>query len=269
MSGVVKEEKRGLFAEIFSRKNLFSLILIAVAGVMITVLGILTSQEVLRIVPLYVSLAVGMLQAGANRYANLLGGLNSILYAVVYFSFGLYAMTIYCVLVSFPVQIITFIRWSRSAYKSSTMFKRLTPVQLVILLIAFALCYIAINFILTNTDAKYPLIDNASTLVGIVTMLLSMLSFREYSWFMLAGSFISIALDISMMQDHPAQITYLVFSIYSLICVMRQFFSVRRLYREQTEERCVDADVTIVSGDENGNSRCSVAEGSQDSAGER
>ena len=38
------------------------------------------------------------------------------------------------------------------------------------------------------------------------------------------------------MQDYPAQITYLIYSFYSLICIGRQFFSVRKLFAEQKKE---------------------------------
>jgi hypothetical protein len=40
-------------------------------------------------------------------------------------------------------------------------------------------------------------------------------------------------LNFATMQSNPEQITYVIFSFYSIICVTIQFFRVRRLYAEQ------------------------------------
>ena len=71
--------------------TVLSVIMIMITGILITLTGVLFHQSVQRMIPLYVSLVVGMLQSRANRYANLIGGINALLYAVVYFYFGLYA----------------------------------------------------------------------------------------------------------------------------------------------------------------------------------
>ena len=71
---------------------LLSVIMILTTAIFITVTGILSHQSILRMIPLYVPLGVGILQSRANRYANLVGGINALLYAVVYFYFGLYAI---------------------------------------------------------------------------------------------------------------------------------------------------------------------------------
>ena len=76
---------------LFNKENLPLLCMIGVTAVLITVTGILFHQSPLRILPLYISLFVGMLQAQANRYASLLGGLNSLLYMLVNIYLGLYA----------------------------------------------------------------------------------------------------------------------------------------------------------------------------------
>ena len=99
--------------QFFTKDNLPRLCLMAVTAVLITVTGIIFRQSFIRILPLYVSLLVGLLQSRANRYASLLGGLNSILYTLVYIYLGLYASAGYALLFSFPLQIVTFILWSR------------------------------------------------------------------------------------------------------------------------------------------------------------
>ena len=83
----------------------------ACTGVLITVTGVYFNQSFLRILPLYNSLVIASLQSRVNRYSNLLGSINSLLYTVVYFHYNLYASALSALLFSFPMQMITFIRF--------------------------------------------------------------------------------------------------------------------------------------------------------------
>ena len=103
-------------------KNIYSYLLMAVSFVLITFFGIKYSQDFLQILPLYVSLIVMILQIRVNRYAFLLGGLNSVLYAVVYFFYKLYGSALYSITVSFVMQIATFVSWGKHSYKKRQRF---------------------------------------------------------------------------------------------------------------------------------------------------
>ena len=87
--------------------------------------------------------------------------------------------------------------------------------------------------ILTAVGGGYIILDALMMLIGVFTMVLTYLSFVEYSWFMMCTGVVSIILDAVMMADNPARITFLVFSVYSMICVTMQFITVQKLYREQ------------------------------------
>jgi len=210
--------------------------LAVITAVLITVFGIIYNQPVIRIIPLYVSLTVGLLQSTANRYASLIGGLNSLLYAFVYYILGLYASAGYALIFSFPVQIATFIRWSKNSYRSSTQFRSMTNLQRLLVLIGFAVCFAVLYVILGMLGSDYQLLDNISSLMGILISFLTMLAYIEYSWLMIPSGIITIMLNLQTMVNHPGQITYLIFSLYSIICIIRGFFSVRRLYREQKSD---------------------------------
>jgi len=82
-------------------------------------------------------------------------------------------------------------------------------------------------------DSNYQLLDNISSLLGILNCFLTMFAFIEYTWLSFPSGILSIALNIATMQDHPEQITYVIFSFYSFICIIRGFIRVRKLYREQ------------------------------------
>ena len=213
--------------------RIFSFVLLIACAIAITVTAIIFKQKILLIIPLYVSLVVGMLQSRANRFSYLLGGINCIIYTVAYLIMGLYASATSALLFSCPIQIITFLRWSKRSYKQSTEFKTLKPIQWMLGIIVFAVCFTIMNFALDAADAKYPLLDNLTTMVGLAVSLLSLLSFREYSWLMLVTGFLNLLLFAVMMSDDPAQSTYFIYAINSMICVIAQFFSVRKLYSEQ------------------------------------
>jgi len=219
--------------DIFTRLNLSRFCMIGVTAVIITVTGILFRQSVLHILPLYVSLIVGMLQSRANRYAYLLGGLNSILYMLVYLYLGLFASAAYCLLFSFPMQIATFIKWGHNRRGHSTVFRRMSGKLRILISAGFLAAFVILYFVLKATGASHQLLDNLSSLLGTLTAVLTMLAFIEYTWIMLPSGLISIALNIATMTTHPEQITYLVYSIYSFICIVQQFFRVRKLYAEQ------------------------------------
>ncbi|MBQ3591987.1 MAG: nicotinamide mononucleotide transporter [Clostridia bacterium] len=219
----------------FSKDNLPRLCMIAVTAVLITITGILYRQSFLRILPLYISLFVGALQSRANRYASLLGGCNSILYTLVYWYLGLYASAGYALFFSCPVQIATFVRWSRNKYGSSTRFRRMNGKQRVLVAAGFLLCFAVLYVVLKLAGSSHQLLDNLSSLLGILISILTMLAFIEYTWLMLPSGIISICLNIATMAEHPEQITYVIFSLYSIICVTQQFFRVRKLYQDQQQ----------------------------------
>lgn len=195
--------------------------------------GVIFHQSLFRLIPLYVSLVVGLLQSRANRFSYLLGSLNCIIYTVVYISLGLYASAASALLFSCPIQMITFWQWSKRSYKQSTEFRTLKPIQWLLGSIGFAVCFLLVQFVLKTANSNYPTLDNLGTIVGLTVSLLSLLSFREYSWLMLVTGVINLILYTVMTADNPAQITYLIYAVHSMICIIGQFFSVRRLYAEQ------------------------------------
>ena len=216
-----------------SRRNIITIILIAVTAIAITVTGIAFKQKAIRIIPLYVSLIIGMLQARANRYSYIMGALNSIVYAGVYFSLGLYASMLSALLVSFPVQTVTFVRWSKHSYKHSTEFRKLSAKQWAFVVSLFVVSFTALCFIMSAVGSNYMIIDNVASILGIFVYFLTLFAFREYSYLMLLTGVINIVLNTRLTLDDPSMITYLIYSLYSMTCIVMQFFSVRKLYIEQ------------------------------------
>ena len=223
------------------RQNRFSLCLSLIAMIAILWTGMVYDQHVFRMIPIGVSLLVGVLQTKANRYACLIGGCNSVLYAVVYASFGLYASAASALFVSCPFQLVTFVRWNKRAYRHSTEFRSLKKKQWLLLAIVFIVSFLGMYLLLSAVSSKHRLWDVAGTLVGFFVSVLTLLRYREYSWLILPSSVLGLGMNVSLMLEDPAQVTYVIYSIQSAICQILQFHSVRKLYREQqkNKEECI------------------------------
>lgn len=150
-----------------------------------------------------------------------------------YFAYGLYGMAAYALLVSFPIQIVSFLRWKKHAYRSSVELKKLTGKQRVLAVAGFTGIWVLLYLILKQAGAAYVLLDNTVTLFGICISFLQMFAFLEYTYRMIPSGLVTLALSIRMLPEHPEQIAYLIYSIYSLICVTVQLVNARKLYRLQ------------------------------------
>ena len=147
--------------------------------------------------------------------------------------FKLYSSALYSLLYSFPFQLITYIRWGRKAYGSSTIFKSLDVKKWILILVMFSVTWICLFVIFTKMGSKYIPMDITVTIAGILTTLLTMMSFYDYIYFQLLGGLASIILYIQMLPETPGQTTYLVLSLYSFMCMVRAAITVRKLYKEQ------------------------------------
>ena len=216
-----------------SKKDIFIFILMICTGVLITATAIYNKQNFLQIMPLYVSLIIGMLQSRVNRFASLMGSINSLFYGVVYFYFNLYGSALSAVLFSCPIQLLTFIRWNKNKWENSTVMRKLTAKQRILLSVGFVAVLVAMWIILPLLGSEYVFLDSVTTLLGIVIYFMTMFAYVEYTVLMLINGVIGIALYITMVGDNSEIATHLIFSVYSLICIIFAFFEARKLYKKQ------------------------------------
>lgn len=212
-------------------------IMIAATFCLILAAGILTKQNPLFMVPLFVSLIVMALQAEVNRAAFLIGGINSCIYAAVYTYMGLYGTAASALLFSCPFQLVAFFNWKRKAYGKATVFKRLSVRMRLILGVAAVLVFGIVQAVLMQLGSDYAVLDNVSFVNGVLVNVLSVLAYIEYIYLQFLGGFLTIALNVQVMLSKPAHSTYLIFSLYSLCCLAIAFRNVRRLYKEQQSRR--------------------------------
>ena len=219
-----------------SKKDIFIFVLMGITAVSITAAGIYFKQSFLNILPLYNSLVVGMLQSRVNRYASLVGSINSLLYGAVYFYYGLYGSLFSAVLFSFPIQLLTFLRWNKNKWKHSTVLRKLTAKQRILLAVGCVATLVIMWIVLPLIGSQYVFLDSLTNIIGIVIYFLTMFAFVEYTFLMVINGIIGIALYVQMLGETPEMTTYLIFSIYSFICIVLAFFQARKIYKNQQAE---------------------------------
>lgn len=219
-----------------SKKDIFIYFLMALTGILITVTGIYYKQSFLRILPLYNSLIIAMLQSRVNRYSNLFGSVNSLLYAAVYFYYKLYASFFSALFFSFPMQMITFIRWNKNKWESSTVLKKLSWNKRFILLAVYGVSLVAMWKLLPMLGANYAFLDSATNILGVFVLFLTMFAYIEYTTCMIINGLIGIVFYVAMLESTPETAPFLIFSVYSFICITFAYFEAKRLYKKQNEK---------------------------------
>ena len=216
------------------RQNWPLFTMLAVTGVAITVTAIIFKTPPLNILPYYNSLIIMALSARANRYALVMGGVNSILYGFVNLSFNLPGQAAYCFLFSFPVQIITFILYTRRRYGSSTLFRKMKWGMRGLIALGFAVCWVGTMTVLKMLGGSYAGLDTTITLFGLLITFLTMFAFVEAPFLNVFNGLISIIQFVRMIVDgNIERIPFLIFSVYSFICVVMGLVRTIKLYREQ------------------------------------
>ena len=217
-------------------KGLKSILAIA-AFIAITISAIMFNCDIYRIIPLYISLVVMFLQMRASRISFLLGGCNAIYYAAVYFYLKLYGIALYSLLVAFPIQIITYIRWKKRAYAHTTILKRLKNKTRFIWVSGFMAVWLALYYLLYNLGSEYIILDNSAAVIGTAANLASLLYLIEFPYIQSVTHVINIILNAQLISNDPKQWTYLIYYFYALACAIISAVYMQRLYNKQKAER--------------------------------
>lgn len=217
-------------------KDKKKIIIIAITGIAILTAGILCKQEFFLMIPLFISLFVMAFQSEANRFGALVGAINSLIYAVAYIYMGVYASAASAALFSFPIQLMTFFRWQKNAYKSTVVFKKMNTKMRWIAFSVLILLWAVLTAVFIHLDYEYALLDSITFLLGFVTPVLTMLAYVEYTYLWIFSSAVNILLSIQMVVNDYRQTTYLIYAVYSFYCIICAFLNVHKFYKEQQEK---------------------------------
>ncbi len=216
------------------RQNRGLFIMLAVTAVAITAAAIIFKQPPFRVLPLYNSLIIMAMNARANRFALIYGGLNSILYGLVDIGYGLYGSAASAMFVSFPIQIVTFILYNRRKYGNSTLYRKMPWLWRGVTAVGFSVCWVCVMLVLRALGGSHTVLDTTVTLFGFLVTGLSMFAFIEAPVLNVVSSLVTIILNISIVLSGAYdRTTYLIYSVYCIICVVLGVIRVMKLYKEQ------------------------------------
>lgn len=206
----------------------------SITAIGITISTILCTPKYLMVLPLYVSLFISLLQTHINRYASLIGGINSILYFVVYMYSGIPATAFYALFFSCPIQIITFIRWTKNKRQSTTLLRKMTWKFRLLVALAFAVAWVAVFTVSTLVGSDFVILDTTSSMLGILTTFITLFAFIEYTFLQLVNGVAIILLYTNMILSGKSEQTpFLIFSVFSLICIYQSVINAKQIYKEQ------------------------------------
>ena len=195
-------------------------ILIAVTGAAILVAGIVCRQEFFLMIPLFISLFVMGFQSEANRVGALCGAINSLIYTAAYIYMGVYASAASALLFSFPVQLMTFFRWKKNAYKKTAVFRRMSNKMRIICSLALLAVWAVLAAVFVHLDYEYAVLDSISFILGFVVPVLTMFAFVEYTYLWLVTAVVTLLLSVQMVIVDYKQTTYLIYAVYCFYCII-------------------------------------------------
>lgn len=208
-------------------------IIIIITGIAIFVTGIVCRQEWFLMVPLFISLFVMAFQSEANRIGVLIGAVNAVLYTGTYIYMGVYASAASGLLFSFPIQLMTFFRWKKNAYKSTVVFKKMNTKMRILFFSGVAVLWAGLAAVFYHLNYEYALLDSLTFLLGFIVPILTWLAYIEYTYLWIVSAVVGLLLNIQMVMNDYSQATYLVYGIYALYCVIGAYINVQKFYKEQ------------------------------------
>lgn len=223
--------------------KLYKKIIIVITGIIILITGILTHQHPLLMVPLFISLFVMGFQSEANRIGVLIGSVNSLIYTGAYVYMGVYASAASAFLFSFPIQLMTFFRWKKKAYKKTVVFKKMSNKARILFTLGVLALWAVTAYIFDLKDYQYAIWDSYLFIMGFIVPILTMLAYIEYTYLWIINCVIGLFLNVQMFLVDYTTANYFIYGVYALYSVVGAYISVQRFYKEQQNIPCQKTSV--------------------------
>lgn len=234
-----ENKKEGLLIESGTEKHTLKKIItellpIVITGILLIVCSIIFKQKFIKLLPTLVSLVVMILSARVSRFAFLLGGLNSALYSVGYFMERLYPSAVSALAFSFPIQIASFILWSKNqTEKKEVKVRRLTKKSGSIVLLCTVIGWIGSFLVYRELGTKSLVLDNTLFVLGIVITIMQMLRFVESPFLNVISLSVGIVQWTVLTIENTANINYLIYYVYCFYFSIVAIFEWIRIYKGQ------------------------------------
>ena len=203
-------------------------ILTAIEFIIILTGAIVFQLPLFNALPLLISTVVMFLQARVNRYAFLLGSLNSLLYAIAYLQMTLYSSAAYALLVSLPLQMFTFFNWRKHTYNNATQIRTLSIPMRILLFAGMGGAWLILFFIFSVFGSSYLILDNTVSVLGIVGTLLCAWRYAEFTMIQWISGLAGLVTYTVMTFDDPSRCIWLIHTVYTCICSIITYINIRK-----------------------------------------
>lgn len=192
-------------------------------GIVMIVFAIIKEQTFFRTLPTLISLVVMLMSARANRFAFLLGASNCVLYTISYFDQQIYFSAASALLVSLPIQIVSFFLWQKhKTSKTQSSLIRMKTWQIILsvaaVLLAWSGCYFGLARFFGGNS---PELDTLLFVLGILVSVLVALRFVEGQYFNIVSCVVSLCMWITICIKTPENVNYLIIAAYNLFRVIQ------------------------------------------------
>lgn len=205
---------------------------------MIVVSGVIAKQAVYKILPAVFSLFIVLLGSKLYRAAFLLGAANCLLYSVGYFMEGLYGSLVSTLVISAPLQIVSWFMWKRSAYKQATLFRVLKPRWYPLLALGIAALWGGMLFFSNRAGNANDLIvlDSLLFALGLTISVLSVFACVESCVLNILNCALNCVMWAILTARNVRGVTYLLIALYTVFRTSLALAACLKMYREQKKE---------------------------------
>ncbi len=224
----------------------FEYLPMAITAIGILVCAIVFKQMIIKVLPLFFSLVIMLLNAKANRIGFLLGALNSCIYIIGYFMEGVYG-TMASTIFGIAMALIAYFRWRKEAYGKATIFRSFSGKQRALfgglLVLAWAIC----AFVLWKLNGTAVVTDGLILVLGVVVPILTIAAYIESPALNVISCLTQLILwaQVVFIDKKTASLTYLIYTSYALYMTVRTFFRWLSLYKEQQALNNKNGEVDI------------------------
>lgn len=192
---------------------------------LITILSVVTKSPLFQIIAALCGVIYVFNTVFENRYGQIFGVANSLLYGIIMYSNGVFGTSIYNFVYCIPMQIYTFFTWGKDKEgKNKLKVSRYSDVQRLLIWIIILVAATIYAIVATHLNVKFALVDGLSIILGIAGLYMTSKKKVEQWHMFIVSNIAMLALwGIKSVQDSTnipmvaMWVVYLVNNIYGLV----------------------------------------------------
>lgn len=136
---------------------------------LIILLSVITNSHILQIIAAVCGVIYVFNTVFENKYGQLFGVVNSLLYGIIMYSNGVYGTSIYNMVYCIPMQIYTFFTWGENKEgKNKLEISRYADAQRLAIWLVILIVVATYAIIASKLNVQFALIDGLSIILGVV-----------------------------------------------------------------------------------------------------